>query len=66
VFYQWYMRRGVPLPPDTEATIIAALQKKPHASLVAREDGKVSFATVWRVAERAGIELAAGREAKGL
>jgi transcriptional regulator with XRE-family HTH domain len=25
----------------------------------------VSFATVWRVADRAGIELTAGREAKG-
>jgi transcriptional regulator with XRE-family HTH domain len=34
--------------------------------LVACEDGGVSFATVWRIAERAGIELTAGREAKGL
>ena len=25
----------------------------------------VSFATVWRIADRAGIELTAGREAKG-
>jgi hypothetical protein len=27
--------------------------------------GDMSFATVWRVADRAGIELKAGREAKG-
>ena len=33
--------------------------------MVARKDGEVSFATLWRVAERAGIELTAGREAKG-
>jgi transcriptional regulator with XRE-family HTH domain len=31
---------------------------------VARDTGW-SFATVWRVAERAAIELTAGREAKG-
>lgn len=37
---------------------------KLHASLVARENGW-SFATVWRVAERAGIGLTAGREGKG-
>jgi hypothetical protein len=34
--------------------------------LVAREDGDVRFATVWRIAERAGIEATAGREARGL
>src|SRR2546423_2130415 len=36
-----------------------------HASRVARDLGDVSFSTVWRVAQRAGIELTAGREAKG-
>jgi hypothetical protein len=36
-----------------------------HASRVARTLGDVSYATVWRIADRAGIELTAGREAKG-
>jgi transcriptional regulator with XRE-family HTH domain len=36
----------------------------PHAKLVAREEG-VSYSKVWRLAEGAGIELTAGREAKG-
>lgn len=42
----------------------ARLRRKSHASSVASKTG-YSFATVWRVAERAGIELTAGREAKG-
>jgi DNA-binding XRE family transcriptional regulator len=37
---------------------------KSHASWVAGEEG-VSFSKVWRLAEAAGIELTAGREAKG-
>jgi hypothetical protein len=32
---------------------------------VARALGDVNYATVWRVADRNGIDLAAGREAKG-
>jgi transcriptional regulator with XRE-family HTH domain len=36
----------------------------PHALQVARDSGW-SFATVWRRAEAAGIELTAGRDAKG-
>jgi DNA-binding XRE family transcriptional regulator len=58
------MKRGVPVTATEEQNIIAALEKTPHASLVARKIGR-SFSTVWRVAERAGIELTAGREAKG-
>ena len=49
---------------DDEEEIIAALEKTPHASLVARQNGW-GYSTVWRVAERAGIELTAGRQAKG-
>jgi hypothetical protein len=60
------MRRGVPIPEDMETTITAALRAKPHASLVAREGkGAWSYATVWRVADRAGIPLTAGRETMG-
>ena len=43
---------------------LAALTKKPHALQVARDTGW-SFATVWRRAESAGVELTAGRDAKG-
>jgi hypothetical protein len=50
--------------PHQEEEIIAALTAKPHALQVARDTGW-SFATVWRRAESAGIELTAGREAKG-
>ncbi len=42
------------------ARIIVRLLMKRHASLVAREED-VSFATVWRLAERECIDLAAGR-----
>jgi hypothetical protein len=59
------MPRGVRITPEKEDEIIAALETTPHASRVARELGDVSFSTVWRVAERAGIELTAGRAAKG-
>ena len=60
------MRRGVPITEDEEARIKARLAAKPHASLVARESrGAWSYATVWRVADRAGIPLTAGRETMG-
>jgi DNA-binding Lrp family transcriptional regulator len=58
------MGRGVPITLAKEEEIIAALEATPHASRVARKLG-VSFATVWRRADRVGIELTAGREAKG-
>jgi hypothetical protein len=55
------MARKVPLTPQKERKIIAALTEDSHASRVARALGDVSYATVWRLAERAGIELTAGR-----
>jgi DNA invertase Pin-like site-specific DNA recombinase len=58
------MGRGVPITLAQEEEILAALEVTSHASRVARELG-VSFATVWRRADRAGIELTAGRAAKG-
>jgi hypothetical protein len=58
------MRRVGRIPADAEAAIIAALEKTPHATFVARKTGW-SYSTVWRVADRAGIELTAGREARG-
>jgi hypothetical protein len=54
-----------PITPEKEEEIIAALDEDSHASRVARALGDVSYATVWRVAERAGIDLTAGRIAKG-
>jgi transcriptional regulator with XRE-family HTH domain len=62
--YRAQMPRGVPITADKVEEIIAALEKTPHASRVAGRLG-VSFSTVWRRAEQAGIELTAGREAKG-
>jgi DNA-binding Lrp family transcriptional regulator len=58
------MGRGVPITLEKEEEIIAELAATPQASRVARKLG-VSFATVWRRAERVGIELTEGREAKG-
>jgi hypothetical protein len=64
--YQKEMPRGVPITDDEEATIKAVLTTKPHASLIARQSGGAwSYATVWRVADRAGIALTAGRETMG-
>ena len=59
------MPRNVPLTPEKEEEILAALARDAHASRVARRLGDVSYATVWRVADRNDIELKAGREAKG-
>jgi hypothetical protein len=51
---------------EVEAAIKAELEKLPHASQVARDSkGAWSYATVWRVADRAGIELSAGRRTMG-
>lgn len=49
------------IPSEKEEAILAALGRDAHASRVARALGDVSYATVWRE----GIDLAAGREAKG-
>ena len=59
------MSRNVPITPEKEQEIIAALEKDSHASRVARTLGNVSYATVWRVADRNAIALKAGRETMG-
>jgi hypothetical protein len=58
------MQRRSKITPAEEATILAWLRRKSHASFVAGKTG-FSFATVWRAAEAAGIELTEGRRAKG-
>ena len=59
------MPRNVPITPEKEQEIIAALEKDSHASRVARTLGDVSYATVWRVADRNAIALTAGRQTMG-
>jgi hypothetical protein len=60
------MRTRLIITDEVEAAIKAELEKIPHASLVARESkGAWSYATVWRVADKAGIELTAGRTTMG-
>ena len=58
------MTRGVPITLEQEEKIVATVETARHASRVAKELG-VSFATVWRRADRADIELTEGRAAKG-
>jgi transcriptional regulator with XRE-family HTH domain len=53
------------ITPQKEQDILAALGKDAHASRVARTLGDVSYATVWRVARRAGIALTEGRRTMG-
>ena len=59
------MPRNVPITPEKEQEIIAALEKDSHASRVARTLGDVSYAAVWRVADRNAIALKPGRETMG-
>src|SRR5215471_7379492 len=59
------MPRNVPITPEKEQETIAALEKDSHASRVARRISDVSYATVWRVADRNAIALKAGRETMG-
>ena len=59
------MPRKVPITPEKEQQIIAALEKDSHGSRVVRGLGDVSYATVWRIADRNGIALKAGRETMG-
>jgi hypothetical protein len=54
-----------PITEQQKKAIIAALNRDSHASRVARALGDVSYATVWRVAEQEGIDLAAGYAARG-
>jgi hypothetical protein len=60
------MPRGAPITDEVATAIKAELEKMPHASLIARESkGAWSYATVWRIADRAGIELTEGRKTMG-
>jgi hypothetical protein len=60
------MRPRLVITDEVEAAIKAELEKLPHASQVARKSkGAWSYSTVWRVADRAGIELTAGRTTMG-
>jgi hypothetical protein len=60
------MRQRLHITDEVEAAIKAEPEKMPHASLVARESkGAWSYATVWRIAARAGIELTAGHMTMG-
>jgi len=45
--------------------IIAALKDNPNATQIAREVGGVNYSTVVRLAEGAGIDLTAGKAARG-
>src|SRR5277367_3389760 len=58
------MPRAKRITVEKDDEIMAALEADAHASRVARKLG-VSFSTVWRRADEAGIELTAGRAAKG-
>jgi transcriptional regulator with XRE-family HTH domain len=58
------MRRRQKITAEEEEEIVATLETMRHASRVAQNVGR-SFSTVWRCAERAGIELTEGRAAKG-
>jgi hypothetical protein len=60
------MRPRLVITDEVEAAIKAELEKLPNASQVARKSkGAWSYSTVWRVADRAGIELTAGRTTMG-
>jgi hypothetical protein len=56
---------GKKLNEETRQKIIAALNVNSNATAVAREIGGVSAAGVWKIAKKAGIELTAGRAARG-
>jgi hypothetical protein len=58
-------RNNLALPPEKEEKIKAALEADPHALRVTRLLGDVSYATVWRVADRHEIPLTAGRKTMG-
>ena len=56
---------GKKLTAEKRQQVIAALTVNSNATAVAREIGGVSAAGVWKIAKRAGIELTAGRAARG-
>lgn len=53
-----------PFSEERNKEIAAAVEADRHASRTARRLG-VGYTTVWRIAHREGIELTAGRAAKG-
>ena len=59
------MPRNVPITPERNEKLLPRRKRDSHASRVARTLGDVSYATVWRVADRNDIVLKAGRETMG-
>jgi transposase len=53
------------LSAEQRAQIITALKDNPNATQIAREVGGVNYRTVVRLAEGAGIDLTAGKAARG-
>ena len=53
-----------PITEQRKEAIHAALGRDSHASRVAQDLGEC-YATVWRIADQAKIELTAGRAARG-
>jgi hypothetical protein len=60
------MPRCVLITVEKEEAIIAALERDSSRFAFARKIVAVSFSTVWRRAEREGIELMAGRQQKDI
>jgi transposase len=60
-----YICRMLKIGKERRAAIVAALKLNPNARQVAQQVGNVSHNTVWRIAKAAGIQLAAGKTAKG-
>jgi hypothetical protein len=56
---------GKRLTEEKRRQVIAALTVNSNATAVAREVGGVSGVGVWKIAEKAGIELTAGIAARG-
>ena len=60
------MGRRTTITEEIETAIVEALQRTSNASLITRASkGAWSYSTVWRVADRHGIALTAGRETMG-
>src|SRR5437763_3040779 len=57
--------RAKRLSPKQRAAVIAGLKANPHARQVARCIRGVTYAIVWRIAKAEGIDLSAGRAARG-
>jgi hypothetical protein len=56
------MRRGIPYPQRKQQRLLIHCRKHLMRLWLPAKTATVSFATIWRIAERAGIELTAGRE----